>query len=73
MYELKNRLVEKEIDVCMVQETKLRLGDSTPRIPGYASLRDDRKFMDGGGLITFMRESLIYEACLTKPRAQRKP
>ena len=53
----------------MVQETKLRLGDSTPRIPGYASLRDDRKAMYGGGLITFIRETLIFERISYKTRS----
>ena len=61
LYELKERLVAKDIDVCMIQETKLRIGDPTPRIPGYAVLRDDRKALYGGGLITYIKETLIYE------------
>ena len=61
IYELKNRLAEKEIDICMIQETKLRLGDTSPRIPGYACLRDDRKAMYGGGLMTYIKETLIFE------------
>ena len=61
IYELKNRLAEKEIDICMIQEKKLRLGDTSPRIPGYACLRDDRKAMYGGGLMTYIKETLIFE------------
>ena len=61
IYELKHRLLKHDIDICMIQETKLRLGDSTPRIPGYACLRDDRKAMYGGGLITYIKETLVYE------------
>ena len=45
----------------MIQETKLRLGDTSPRIPGYACLRDDRKAMYGGGLMTYIKETLIFE------------
>ena len=46
----------------MIQETKLRLGDKTPRIPGYAALRDDRKaLLGGGGLLTYIKDTLIFE------------
>ena len=68
VYELKNTLSEKDIDICMTQETKLRLGDTTPRIPGYAALRDDRKCLAGGGLLTYIKETLIYERAGYKTR-----
>ena len=52
----------------MIQETKLRIGDPTPRIFGYATLRDDRKALFGGGLLTFIKETLIYERICYKTR-----
>jgi exonuclease III len=61
IYELKDRLISKDIDICMIQESKLRIGDPTPRILGYAALRDDRKALNGGGLITYIKDSLIFE------------
>jgi exonuclease III len=60
IYELRDRLISKDIDICMVQESKLRLGNPTPRILGYAALRDDRKALNGGGLITYVKLSLIF-------------
>ena len=52
----------------MIQETKLRLGDITPRIPGYAALRDDRLSLAGGGLLTYIKETLIFERVAYKTR-----
>ena len=35
MYKLQARILEDEIDVCLVQETHLREKDQTPYIEGY--------------------------------------
>ena len=57
--ELKARLIENDVDICLVQETKLRPHLSIPSIPGYAEVRSDRKATSGGGLITYVKKSLI--------------
>ena len=60
--ELRERLVEEDIDVCVIQETKLGRNVISPKIQGYrAVLRADRKgTMSGGGLIIYAKDSLVY-------------
>ena len=58
--ELKIRLREEDIDICMIQETKLRPDNNTPRIEGYVSFRSDRKSQGGGGLLTYIKDSLVF-------------
>ena len=61
MFELKARLKEEDIDVCLIQETKLREYHTKPYIEGYKAYRADRITTTGGGLITFVKTSLIVE------------
>lgn len=53
--ELQDRLKMQDIDVCLVQETKLRLTHRTPTIKGYGAVRSDRKGGIDGGLITYIK------------------
>ena len=60
--ELAPRLDALKIDIALIQETKLSKTDRTPYIKGFKSVREDRKAnIRGGGLITYIRDSLIYE------------
>ena len=60
--ELKDRLSKLDIDICLIQETKLRSHDKTPKIPGYGSVRTDRKSnTSGGGLITYIKDTLVFD------------
>ncbi len=60
--ELSTALADKKIDVAAVQETKWRSNNRTPRVAGYASVRLDRQSpTGGGGLVTLVRESLVFE------------
>ena len=60
--ELSATLADKNIDVVAVQETKWRGGNRTPRFAGYATVRLDRQSPSGGGgLVTLVRESLVFE------------
>ena len=52
---------ELDIDICLIQETKLRPSQKTPNIKKYAVDRSDRKESKGGGLITYIKESLIID------------
>ena len=67
--ELKQRLVNSNIDILVVQESKL-LGpdsgpkpDSTPEIPGYKAKRKDRvgAVNRGGGLLFYIKEDVRFQ------------
>lgn len=45
----------------MIQESQLTTNQKTPTIRGYTPIRVDRKGKAGGGLISFLKNSLIYE------------
>ena len=60
--ELELRLFEDDYDICVVQESKLRGHQETPRIKNYTTIRTDRPVpTGGGGLLTFIKSSLIFE------------
>ena len=60
--ELQDRLVKDDIDICLIQESKLSENSRTPRFQGYVGIRADRKLKNiGGGLLTLIKSSLIYE------------
>ena len=60
IFELQARLLEDDIDVCLIQQAKL--GGDTPSITGYKTIRADRlTTVSGGGLIAFVRWSLPME------------
>ena len=61
MFELKARILEDDIDVCLVQESHLTETNTTPFIKGYQTIRADRKACLHGGLVSFVKESLISE------------
>ena len=62
MDELEARLEKDEVDVAMIQETKLKEGrDSTPNVKGFSFLRCDRKGANGGGLATLVRTNISFE------------
>ena len=61
LHELEMRMKELDIDVAIIQETKLKKADRSPTLPGYASIRCDRPGEStGGGLLSFIRHSLIF-------------
>ncbi len=59
--ELRKLLTEQKIDVCCLQETKLRDTQVTPPFPGYETLRQDRESGFGGGLMTIIRDGIPHE------------
>jgi hypothetical protein len=65
--ELKQLLTTENIDVAVIQETKLHPSIKTPEIQNYSSSRQDRPGLDpsnprnnGGGLITYIKNDLPY-------------
>ena len=66
--ELKEFIKKNNIDIFLIQETKLVRNDKTPKIPGFTTERRDRlqqkgKEKDrGGGLITGIRKTIPYKS-----------
>ena len=61
LFELTQRLQEDEIDVCLIQESRLKENHQTPYIKGYKTIRSDRVGAFGGGLLSFVKKSLVVE------------
>ena len=59
--ELRDRLINSDIDICAIQESKLRKNNKTPINEGFATLRKDRKVLKGGGLLLYIRNNLTFE------------
>ena len=58
---LGDRLINSDIDICPVQESKLRKNNKTPIIKGFATLGKDRKVLNGGDLLLYIRNDLTFE------------
>ena len=54
LVELRHRLLNSDIDVLAVQESKLRKTDKTPSIEGYVTIRKDQNNILGGSLLLFL-------------------
>ena len=59
--ELRDRLINSNIDVLAVQESKLRKTDKTTFIEGYATTRKDWNNIPGGALLIFVRTDSVFE------------
>ena len=61
--ELRDRLVAENIDICMIQESKLQPHMKTPTLSGFKPIyRVDRKgTVKGGGLITYAKDTIMFE------------
>ena len=60
--ELKERLVKDDIDICIIQETKMTQNTKLPSFDEYVPYRADRKLTNaGGGLLMLMRKTLMIE------------
>ena len=61
MFELTARMLEEDIDICLIQESHLQEKNQTPYIEGYKTMRADRTVCKHGGLIAFVKKTLISE------------
>ncbi len=60
--ELRLRLKDGSIDVCLIQETKLLPKDTTSAVPGFCVIRTDRPTnLRSGGLLTIIRDYLVLQ------------
>ena len=61
--ELGERMKNLGVDIALIQESKLRVKDKTPRIEGYSTVRADRRGpKPGGGLISFVKDDIAFES-----------
>ena len=62
LQELSKRLPLNDIDICAIQETKWKPSRTTPVIKDYTAVRADRENQNGGGgLVFYLKSSLIFE------------
>jgi exonuclease III len=59
--ELAARLHESNIDICLVQETKLTKKNIDPAIRGYKPYRYDRENVKFGGLIAYVKQDIDFQ------------
>ena len=59
--ELRDRLLNSDINVLAVQKSKLRKTDKTPSIEGYATIRKDRNNTLEGGLLLFIWTDIVFK------------
>ncbi|XP_048775373.2 uncharacterized protein LOC125679964 [Ostrea edulis] len=58
--QLKQLIQERYPSVICVQETWLQTHHKSPSVPGYDTIRQDRPHRQGGGLITFISNTIAY-------------
>ena len=60
--ELNKLVTELEIDVVLIQETKLTDKSRTPKLYGYTAIRQDRPNAEfpGGGLLTYIKDDIAF-------------
>ena len=61
LLELCDCLLNSNIDVLVVQESKLWKTDKTRSIEDYATIKKDRNNILGGGLLFFTRTDIVFE------------
>jgi hypothetical protein len=60
--ELEQILERERVDVCLLQEVKLCIGETSPSFPSFSVVRRDRPAgsVQGGGLLTLVREDVPF-------------
>ena len=59
--EFRHLLINSDIGILAVQESKLQKTNKTPLIEGYATIRKDRHNILGGGLLIFIRTDIVFK------------
>ena len=58
--ELGDWLAKDKVDIALVQETKLKAKNGTPKITVYSNIRFDRPDQPGGGLLCLIKEDIPF-------------
>ena len=61
LLELRDRLLNSNINILAVQESKLWKTDKTASIKGYATIRKDQNNILGSGFLLFIRMDIVFE------------
>ena len=71
MVELEYQIRKFNLDIIMIQETKLRALDKNPAIKGYSTVRKDRGVGSGWGLLFFIKEDIPFTTIGNTPTGHR--
>ena len=72
IHELKNLTDNTKIDIITIQETKLRPTHRTPYLKDYTAIRTDRTYKNGGGLMTYIKNDIIFTELKTPHTTNNK-
>jgi hypothetical protein len=59
-HELNDFVKTHDVDILLVQETKLNPDSKTPLIQNFSAIRKDRTSNKGGGLITYVKTNITF-------------
>ena len=72
IHELKNLTDNTKIDIITIQETKLKPTHRTPYLKYYTAIRTDRTYKNGGGLMTYIQNDIIFTELKTPHTTNHK-
>ena len=72
IHELKNQTDNTKIDIITIQETKLKPTHRTPYLKDYTAIRTDRTYKNGGGLMTYIKNDIIFTELKTPHTTNHK-
>ena len=72
IHELKNLTDNTKIDIIKIQETKLKPTHRTPYLKDYTAIRTDRTYKNGGGLMTYIKNDIIFTELKTPHTTNNK-
>ena len=72
IHELKNLTDNTKIDIITIQETKLKTPHRTPYLKDYTAIRTDRTYKNGGGLMTYIKNDIIFTELKTPHTTNNK-
>ena len=72
IHELKNLTDNTKIDITTIQETKLKPTHRTPYLKDYTAIRIDRTYKNGGGLMTYIKNDIIFTELKTPHTTNHK-
>ena len=72
IHELKYLADNTKIDIITIQDTKLKPTHRTPYLKDYTAIRTDRTYKNGGGLMTYIKNDIIFTELKTPHTTNNK-
>ena len=72
IHELKNLTDNTKIYIITIQETKLKPTHRTPYLKDYTAIRTERTYKNGGGLMTYIKNDIIFTELKTPHTTNHK-